>query len=62
MMGKRNMLFEGPVECRIPKHSLLAVREKKFYLMGKILALSVLNGGPAPKFFPGYILEYLVYG
>lgn len=61
-MGKQNMLFEGPDECRTPKHNLLALRQNKFYLMGKIVALSVLNGGPAPKFFPKYIKEYLFYG
>ena len=34
----------------------------EFYLMGKIVVLSVLNGGPAPKFFPKHIQEYLFYG
>ena len=61
-MGKQNMLFEGPDECRIPKHNLLALQGKKFYLIGKIIALSVLHGGPAPKFFAQHILEYLFYG
>lgn len=60
-MGKQNILFEGPDECRTLKHNLLALRQK-FYLVGKIIALSVLNGGPAPKFFPKHIKEYLIYG
>ena len=61
-MGKQNVLFEGPDECRTPKHNLLALRQNMFYLMGKFVALSVRSGGPAPKFFPKYIKEYLFYG
>lgn len=61
-MAKQNMLFEGPDGCRTPTHNLLALRQNKFFLMGKIVALSILNGGPAPKFFPKYIQEYLLYG
>ena len=58
-MSKQNIIFEGSDGHRIPKHNLLVLREKKFYLIGKIIALS---GGPAPKFFPRHILEYLFYG
>ena len=50
-MAKQNILFEGPDGCRTPTHNLLALRQNKFFLMGKIVALSILNGGPAPKFF-----------
>lgn len=61
-MGKQIMLFEGPDGCRTLKHNLLALRQNHFYLIGKIVALSILNGGPAPKFFPKHIKEYLIYG
>ena len=61
-MSKQSMLFEGPDELRTPKHNLMALRQKKYHLIGKIIVLSILNGGPAPKFFPKHILEYLFLG
>lgn len=47
-MGNQHMRPKG--SCT-PKHNLMALQSKQFYLIGKIIALSVLNGGPAPKFF-----------
>ena len=61
-MGNQHMLLEGPKGSCTPKHNLMALQSKQFYLIGKIIALSVLNGGPAPKFFSQPILDYLLYG
>ena len=61
-MGRQNMLFEGPENCRSPTHNFMALRAKDYYLLGKIIVLSILSGGPAPKFFSKPALEYLFYG
>ena len=61
-MGNQHMLLGGPKGSCTPKHNVMALQSKQFYLIGKIIALSVLNGGPAPKFFSQPILDYLFYG
>jgi hypothetical protein len=61
-MGKQNMLSEGPENCRAPTHNFMALRGKVYYLIGKIIVLSILSGGPAPKFFSKPVVKYLFYG
>ena len=33
-----------------------------YYYVGVIIALSLLHGGPAPKFFSSAVADYIIYG
>ena len=61
-MGKQNMLSEGPENYRAPTHNFMALRGKDYYFIEKIIVLSILSGGPAPKFISKPVVEYLFYG
>ncbi len=42
-----------------PVASTVALMDGKFRLAGEIIAMSLLQGGPAPCFFPQEVVKYL---
>ena len=55
-------LFEGSVEHLLPTHNPPALINKEFYYIGKMIAASILQGGPAPEFFAESVAEYWLNG
>ena len=42
--------------------SVMELERQTFVHIGKIIALSLLYGGPAPSFFSPAVADYIVYG
>ena len=56
-----NTLFEGE-QGRSPSPNLVEVDKNTFVHVGKIVALSLVHGGPAPSFFTKAAVDYLLHG
>ena len=55
-------LFEGPTGHLLPTHNVPALIDKQYYYIGKMMAASILQGGPAPGFFAESAAEYWLQG
>ena len=53
-------LFAGHPNNVVPLHNVQAVESSKFYLVGKIIAMTLVQGGEAPACFSKAIADYLV--
>ena len=60
--AQNNSLFGGPLSSRSLKHSVLELERQTFFYIGRIIALSLVYGGPAPSFFTPAVADYIVYG
>lgn len=54
-------LFTGWPEHAVPIHDVQAVANNKFYLIGKMLATCLVQGGEPPVCFAKGVAEYIVY-
>ncbi|XP_052594443.1 G2/M phase-specific E3 ubiquitin-protein ligase isoform X2 [Peromyscus californicus insignis] len=54
-------LFEGPLSKNLTLNSQ-ALQENLYYEAGKMLAVSLVHGGPAPGFFSETLFNCLAYG
>lgn len=61
-MARRNMIFCGEEYSRIPRHCMLELENRTYYCVGKVIALSLMHGGPAPRFLARTVVDYLFYG
>ena len=61
-IAKKNMLFCGDEDKRVPRHCLIELDKKTFFMVGKMLAMSLMHGGPAPTFLAGSVINYILYG
>ena len=55
-------LFAGYPVNVTPLHNVQAVESKKFFTAGKMLCMSLIQGGEAPSCFTKAVADYLVYG
>ena len=55
------MLFIGWPDHVIPVHNNNAVAENKYYLVGKIIATSLVQGGEPPVCFSAAVADFIVY-
>ena len=58
-MGRKEMLFEGPDNNRLPRHNTMAVNDRLFYYIGQLIALSLLNCGPCIQWLAPTIVNYI---
>ena len=42
--------------------SVMELENRTYVSVGKILALSLMHGGPAPRFLAHTVVNYIVYG
>ncbi|KAK1874733.1 G2/M phase-specific E3 ubiquitin-protein ligase [Dissostichus eleginoides] len=56
---KDRPIFDGPDGRRFLVYNANAVREDGYYLAGKMIAVSVVHGGPGPHFLKGIVSDYL---
>ena len=57
-----NHLFCGDETSRVPMHNMMELGKRTYYYVGMMLALSLVHGGPSPKFFSAAMADYIVYG
>ena len=55
-------IFEGSSGHLVPIHSLEALSSNKFYVVGKMFATSIVQGGLAPFCFAKPVADFLVFG
>ncbi|KAI9541258.1 hypothetical protein NQZ68_032262 [Dissostichus eleginoides] len=56
---KDRPIFDGPDGHRFLVYNANAVREDEYYLAGKMIAVSVVHGGPGPHFLSEDLVRYL---
>ena len=61
-IAKKEMLFMGPNERRVPRHCITELQKRTYFVVGKIFALSLMHGGPAPTFLAPSIVHYIMSG
>ena len=54
-------MFIGWPDHVIPVHNINAVAENKYYLVGKIIATSLVQGGEPPVCFSAAVADFIVY-
>ena len=65
LMGEiatNNSLFCGQADCRVPLPNVVGLEKLTFKHIGEMIAVSVIHGGPAPKFLAQSVVDYLLYG
>ena len=55
-------LFTGPGSCKVPVHNTTALLQKHYKLVGFLISMSLVQGGPGPLCFPSWVFDYLAYG
>ncbi|KAM4532095.1 uncharacterized protein V3H82_025949 isoform 1-T1 [Fundulus diaphanus] len=53
-------IFDGPPESRYIVCNSRAAREDEFFLAGKMIAVSIVHGGPAPHFLAKNVVNYMI--
>ncbi|XP_051796699.1 G2/M phase-specific E3 ubiquitin-protein ligase-like isoform X1 [Acanthochromis polyacanthus] len=56
---KDRPIFDGPEGHRFLVYNANAVREDEYFLAGKMIAVSVVHGGPGPHFLSEDLVHYL---
>ena len=59
-IGRKNSLFHGESDRRVPVHNVLALGEKIFFHIGQILGLSLINDGPGLQCLAPTVANYLL--
>lgn len=61
-IASKNSIFCGPDDSRCVAHNMVELDKKTYYHVGKMMALSIIYGGPAPKFFAPSVANYIAFG
>ncbi len=61
-LNHQNALLDGPADNRVLQHNSTALDKDSYFHIGKIIAMSVIHGGPAPNFLAQPVLDYLFHG
>ncbi len=60
-IAKRSGLFIGWPDHVVPLHNVEALGHNKFYVVGKMLAISIIQGGQPPVYFSSPVADFMVY-
>ncbi|XP_062862578.1 G2/M phase-specific E3 ubiquitin-protein ligase-like [Trichomycterus rosablanca] len=52
-------IFDGPVDSRYLIYNSTAIREDEYILAGKMIAVSIIHGGPGPNFLSKDLVSYI---
>lgn len=52
---ENNSLLDGPSTNRVLRHNTTALQEELYLCVGKMIALSIVHGGPGPYFLPSLL-------
>ena len=50
-LATNNALFDGCEQRRIARHNVIELQGESYLIAGRVIALSLMYGGPAPQFF-----------
>ncbi|XP_061597519.1 G2/M phase-specific E3 ubiquitin-protein ligase-like [Cololabis saira] len=61
LMKKLNQrpIFDGPAESRYLVYNATAIREDEYSLVGKMIAVSIVHGGPGPNFLSRDLVSHI---
>ena len=59
-LARNNALFDGDCDRRVLRHNLIELGSNSFLIAGRIMALSLVYGGPAPHFLARAVAEYIL--
>ena len=59
---ENNSLLDGPLITHVLRHNTTALQNELYLCMGKMIALSIVHGGPGPSFFAGCVVDYIFNG
>ena len=59
-LANNNALFDGGSQRRILRHNVIELKGSSYLIAGRIIALPLIYGGPAPHFFARAIAEYFL--
>lgn len=59
-ISRNNSIFSGPIGNRTFRHNMTEQDKKTYYYVGVMIGLSLIYGGPAPKFFSQSVANYIV--
>ncbi|XP_073672791.1 uncharacterized protein [Garra rufa] len=59
---EKSAVLAGPDGCKNLALDSVAVREDRYYLVGKAIAVSMVHGGPSPGFFSSTLFECISNG
>nr|XP_021328571.1 G2/M phase-specific E3 ubiquitin-protein ligase-like isoform X1 [Danio rerio] len=57
---KARRIFDGPENGRFLTFNNAAVREDEYFLAGRMIAVSIVHGGPGPRFLSNMLYDYLI--
>ena len=58
-LNSQEFLLSREPTRRVLKHNTQAFDREVYYTIGKMIALSIIHGGPAPTFFADPVIDYL---
>ncbi len=61
-LSEENKLLCGPYDCRTPRKNIVEFQKNSFFQLGKMIAMSLVHGGPAPHFFSPAVADFICYG
>lgn len=61
-MMMNNSFFQGPDHARMPLHNITELKKSSFKVIGEIIALSIVHGGPGPQCLSHACVDYLSFG
>lgn len=59
-IAQNNSLFDGCAKRRIARHNLFELQGNSYLIVGRLIALSLMYGGPAPQFLATAVAKYLL--
>ena len=60
-LNSQEFFLSGEPTRRVLKHNTQAFDREVYYTIGKMVALSIIHGGPAPTFFADPVIDYLFW-
>ena len=58
----QSQLFTGWPENVVPVHNVISLSLNEYYLVGKMLTTSVIQGGQPPVFFAAAVVDFILDG
>ena len=59
---ENNSLLDGPPTTRVLRHNTTALQNELYFCIGRMIALSIVHGGPGPSFFAESVINYIFNG
>lgn len=60
-IANKSGMFSGFPNHVVPLHNVNAVLNNKYFVVGKMIAAALVQGGQPPVFFAGAVADFLVY-